>query len=195
VSSAIAARGDEEPDGFQSPFSTDVVNALSAGYQSGVEVARERPWVHALDVVYGLNVAPYGLVAAEHGIEAGYRYGLGRFFAGLRGAFHTAGFGGVYLRRAGAFLDGGLRFRPAMLEVEPHVGAGITAVWRDSSTGPTRADLTAPFLTAGIRIEVPISMGFSVSVDARGEVTFVALDGVRTPFVSPLIALGLTWKS
>lgn len=193
TSAAVASRGADELDGFQSPFSSDVVYALSAGYQSGVQIARLGPWRHALDVAYGIDPAPYGLLAAEHGVEAGYRLGLGRFFVGLRGAFHSASFGNVALNRAGALLDGGLRFVPGPLEVQPHVGVGLMAVWR-SEGGTTRADFTVPVVLGGVRFEVPIGLGLSVELDARAELAFVALDGVRTPFVSPLLTLGVSWK-
>jgi hypothetical protein len=194
VSSAVALRGDDELDGFQSPFSTDVVNALSAGYQSGVETAREGPWVHALDLVYGLNPAPYGFFTFEHGVEAGYRYGLGRFYAGARVALHTASIDAVRLNRAGVLLDGGVRFRPGFVELEPHVGAGIQTVWRQAPGMSTRADFTVPLLTFGTRLEVPLTQSVSFSLDLRGEVAFVALDRVRTAFLSPLITLGVSWK-
>jgi hypothetical protein len=193
VSSAVAARGGDELDGFASPFSSDVVNALSAGYDSGVQTSQPGAWRHAIDLAYALDAAPYGLLSPEHGIEGGYRWGLGRFFVGLRAGFHNTSFPSASLRRAGALLDGGVRFLPGPVELQPHLGVGVQAVWR--TEGPvTRADFTAPHVVLGLRVEVPIGMGLSVLADARGELVLVSLSGVRTPFVSPLVSLGVSWK-
>ncbi|MBK7864991.1 MAG: caspase family protein [Archangiaceae bacterium] len=194
IASQVAARGgDDALDGFQTAFSTDVVNALSAGYDSGVQTAQAAAWSHALDVVYGVDPAPFGLRAVEHGAELGYRLGLGRFFIGARALFHSAAFADVSLNRAGALADLGLRFLLGPLELQPHAGAGLMAVWRIQGA-ITHADFTVPLVTAGLRLEVPIGLGLSVTADARAEVSFVSLDGVRTPFVSPLLALGVSWK-
>lgn len=193
ASSAVASRGVEDLDGFVSPFSSDVVNALSAGYQSGVQVAQPGAWKHTIDATYAINPAPFGLFAAEHGLEAGYRYGAGRFFGGVRGLFHTARFPSASLNRAGALLDAGLRFVPGAIELQPHVGLGLTAVWRTEG-GVTRADFTAPLFVGGVRVEVPIGYGLAVTIDARAELTLLSLSGQRLPFVSPLLALGVSWK-
>lgn len=193
ASSAVAARGGDELDGFVSPFSSDVVNALSAGYQSGVQTAQPGPWRHAIDATYGFNMLPFGALGVEHGVEAGWRYASGRFFGGVRALFHSASFRDVTLNRAGALLDGGVRFVPAPFELQPHFGVGVTSVWRNQA-GVTRADLSAPIFIGGLRLELPIGGGFALSLDARAELTLLSVDGARRPFVSPLLSLGVAWR-
>ncbi|MBL8953756.1 MAG: hypothetical protein JNK82_23475, partial [Myxococcaceae bacterium] len=193
VPAAVAERGGDELDGFQSPFSSDVVNALSAGYQSGVQTSQRGPWRHAIDLAYALDPVPFGILTAEHGVELGYRYSLGRFFAGARAGFHQSTVLDVALRRGGLLLEGGARFVPGPFELQPHVGLGVHAVVRVQG-GVTRGDLTAPLVVMGLRLELPMAAGFSLVADARGELIFLALDGARTPFVSPLVTLGVSWR-
>ncbi len=191
--SAVAERGGDELDGFASPFSSDVVNALSAGYDSGVQPSQRGPWKHALDVAYGLNPVPFGILIAEHGVELGYRYALGRFFAGARASWHQATVLDVNLRRGGLLLEGGARFLAGPIELQPRVGLGVHAVMRVQ--GPlTRGDLTVPLVVLGLRVELPLGMGFSLLGDVSGELLFLALDGVRTPFAAPLVSLGVSWR-
>jgi len=190
----VAARGgDDELDGFGSPFSSDVVNALSAGYQSGVQTSQAGPWANAVDVAYSIDPVPFGILTAEHGAELGYRRSLGRFFAGARVSFHSATLLDVSLRRGGVLLEAGARFATGPLELQPHFGLGVQAVLRQQ--GPmTRGDWTMPLAVMGLRFEVPFVAGFSLLADVRGELMFPALGGVRTPFVSPLVSLGVSWR-
>ncbi len=190
---AVAARGGEEPDGFGSPFSSDVVNALSAGYQSGVQTSQQGPWVNAIDLAYAVDPIPYGILTAEHGVELGYRRSLGRFFAGARVSFHSATLLDVSLRRGGLLLEAGARFATGPLELQPHAGLGVQALMRQQGQS-TRGDWTMPLVVMGLRLEVPFVAGFSLLADVRGELTFPALGGVRTPFVSPLVTLGVSWR-
>jgi hypothetical protein len=194
-SGAIAARGDEDFDGFQMPFGSEVVSALSAGYHSGVEVSQPGGWTHEIDAAYALTPAPFGLPAVEHGLDVGYRLHLfEHLVASVHGSFHSANFPHAALYRAGALFEAGWQFRPSpRVDIVPHLGLGMQALWHDGEGG-SHADYSIPQLSAGVRAEVAIASGFAAFFDARADLAFIALDGVRSAFFFPQLSVGAAWR-
>ena len=127
----------------------------------------------------------------EHGIEVGYRFALGNLLLGPRVSFRASGFSAATLRRLGVLLQGGWRFQPlTWLELSPWGAVGFKSVWID---GPHSASAPfAPGLALGLRLSAAIGANFSVFLDARYEVAWVALDGARQPFGEPSAVLGVS---
>jgi len=188
---SVSERGLDD-EGFSSPFTPSVVAALDAGFVSGREPSlASGSGRHALDVAYELSPAPFGLQGVEHGVEVGYRLALGRIVVGPKVAFRTSGFSNAQLRRLGVLLQAGVKWEPLpWLELSPWAGLGFKSVWLE---GPGAAAAPfAPGFGLGVRVSARVRPGFSVFVDGRYELAWVALDGSRSPYGEPAVVLGVS---
>ncbi len=188
---AVAERGGED-EGFNSPFTASVVAALDSGFVSGREPSiSAQSWRHALDVAYAVSPAPFGLQGVEHGVEVGYRFAIGKLVVGPKVAFRSSGFSTAQLRRLGVLLQAGWKWEPlGWLEVSPWGGVGFKSVWLE---GPRAS--AAPFSPGfglGLRLSARVRSGFSVFVDGRYEMAWVALDGARLPYGEPALVVGFS---
>lgn len=193
----IDAPFDPERSGARSPFTPEVVTALTAGYQSGREPALLRPRRHhRVSAGYGLAPAPFALAGLEHGLELGYRYAFAGTSLGarldIRFSEHVRNGSPFGLRRAGTLLELGAPFDVSdALELAPFAAAGIRAIAQAERGALTSADYLAPTLAAGAVLNLALADHWSVYVGARVEATWVLLDGARQPFFAPHAVVGI----
>lgn len=189
---------DVELSGFRAPFTPEVVTALMTGYQAGREPSLLRaPWRHRLSLGYALGPAPLSLAGVDHGVHLSWRTRIGRGWAGARVDLHlsehvTAGapFG---LRRPGIQLQAGVPLQLGdRIEVAPFASAGVRAIFHVTRGEVNGMDLFAPAAGGGVLLELDLADRWSVFSEARFEAWWVLLDGVRQPFLSPALGVGIS---
>ena len=191
---------DEDPeDGFEMPFSSEVVAALGAGYRSGQKpVEAPGPARFRVSGRYGLSSA-LNFTAVEHGGElAASMRVTGRLELGPRLSLRTATFEGFDGQarwwRAGLLLEAGLVFEPTTwLEVTPQVALGLKSVLRQTDSG-TRGDLVQPSFGAGLRLAAPLAAHVSLDFEVRFEAALVSLQSVIRLYAEPMGLIGLSWR-
>lgn len=180
-----------EPVSFQAAFSTQVVAALDAGYVSGRPSPTTSSRRFALGAAYLVSTAPFGLVGVEHGAEVQAQWQLGGVTLGARVAFRTSQANSAALHRVAVNVWGGWRFRffSDRLDVTPFAQLGTKTIWRNSG-GRVTGDAVAPSVGGGLHLEWRALSWLSLWLDGRGDVSFIALDGVRSPFAEPNLVVG-----
>lgn len=184
-----------ESASFIAPFSSQVVAALDAGYLSARPSAEPTTRRFAAQAAFVLAPAPFGLAGTEQGFEVGARFQLAGLALGLRGSLRFSSVGEATFRRLALNVLGGWRFsfEAARLSLTPFATAGTRSIWRLAGTRLS-GDPLAPSLGGGLQLDWRAASWLSLWAEARGEVTFVAIDGVRAPFGEPTLVVGVsTW--
>jgi len=184
---------------FSTPFTSEAVSALEAGYHAGREPAAA---LGSRGTVLGLGgtagPAPLGLSGIELGVALDVRRGWGRHgLFGVRLSYavstHRAGLEDFRLERPGLLVEGGVRFGPApALELYALGGAGAAALLRRGN-GPSSGDPFAPLVSAGLGAQWSLGRRWALLAEGRGLVQWVRIDGERAAHGGLLFDLGVAW--
>jgi|GEM_PF-2145539 len=199
-SESRADRGiDPTPSGFDTPFTTDVVAALTAGYESGrtPSVTQETRSTRLL-TAYAMGSAPLELGGAEQGLMMRVSSrGLGPFALGIRsismGSSHRVGENAFSLFRQTLVLEGGYVIRlPAAHQLEFFGGGGSSTVLQRRNGG-SKGGWFAPTLATGFGLSGPLRRGLGWTIGGLLVASWIEVDGARNASTTFAFNAGLWW--
>ena len=191
----VTERGevDWQTRSFQTPFPSEAVAALEAGFVAGREPPTTRALVTALDGSYVLAPAPFGLPGVEQGAEIGARFHLGGLLLGGRFAARASTYSAAGTRtsmfRFGVHAQVGWRF--LFFKDQLALSASALVGFKTIVLG-AHGDPLAPSIGADLRVELFVSRHLSGWLAGRFEAAWVNLDGTRSPFAEPSLLVGVS---
>jgi hypothetical protein len=167
---------------FSSAFGPEAVSTLTAAYDAGREPpSATRSFAHEVGVAATLAGAPVGLDGVEPGVAIRYRQTFGQLYAGASAAFgrssHVAGTS-YRLDRFTVLLEAGPRWPlfAERLTLSLALAAGGGPVLRRGDAGVS-GDSFAPLLGVGAGAALRVDGRWSATLDARGTLQWVSVDG------------------
>jgi hypothetical protein len=187
------ARGEgEAPDAldpaapvFSSAFGPEAVSTLTAAYDAGREPpSAARAFAREVGVAATLAGAPLDLGGVEPGAAVRVRQTFGRLYAGASAAFGRSSHAADTSYRLDRFtflLEAGPRWSfggtSERLALSLAVAAGGGPVLRRGDVGGISGDAFAPLVGAGAGAALRLEGRWSATLDVRGTVQWVSVDG------------------